>query len=347
VAWYHTLARVAIASGATTMRRPLPRSRQVLGFAGLVLFAVTAATPLQPTTPRVPESTPFGGVTWSELAYSAHKFFLGAATTIRVEDVSAGAVAAALLPAPSGRSIPIPGGAVAAVTVDTHLPFGRDESVRLFFDPLTGAAVGGEKTMRGGSPYHKLFRYTQGGLFTWRSAPADDREAARPPGAWSHRKAYLVQPAVAPPPGAPVADSYALIYLVSAAHLKQRGDSRRLYMLADDRFIEMTFSAGGLTQEHATFEEVWPGGRRLREGDVLVRQVRVTARVLDAASSGEDVELGFLGMRGTLTVELEVGTELPVRLSGSVQHLGKLTVRLRRAVLKREPPSESRQAPQR
>jgi hypothetical protein len=143
---------------------------------------------------------------------------------------------------------------------------------------------------------------------------------------------------VAPPPGAPVADSYALIYLVSAARLHRRGDTVRVLMLADDRYVEVVFVAGGLTYQRASFEEVLPDGARRREKDVLVRQVKVTARALGAAESSEDVELGFLGMRGTLTVDLEVDSDLPVALSGRVQHIGELTVWLNRAVLDREPP---------
>jgi len=305
---------------------------------GLGVLVAVAASP-QPRLPRTsppPVRARYGDVPWSELAYSAHKFFLGAATTIHVEQVPAVVVTAALPRLPAGDAVPIPPRTSAVITVDTDLPFGRDESVRLYFDPATGAALGGEKTMRGGSPYHKLFRYTEGGLFTWRSAPANDREDALAPADWSRKKAYLTEPAASPPLGAPVADSYALIYLVSAAHLDRRGDEAHIFMLADDRFVELAFVAGGLTYSRVNFEEVSPRGSHHREGNVVVRQVRVTATALGAPEASEDVELGFLGMRGTLTVYLEVGTDLPVALSGRVQHIGELTVRLKRAVLDRE-----------
>jgi hypothetical protein len=326
------------------MRSTFRNARAVLAAAGLCAFVAVGAAAQTPSRDASPSSAaaPYGDVVWSELAYSAHKFFLGAATTIRVERVPASTVAAALRRTPAGDPVPIPSRASTAITVDTGLPFGRDESVRLFFDPSTGAALGGEKTTLGGSPYHKLFRYTEGGLFTWRSAPANDREAALPPVDWSRRKAYLVEPTLAPPPGAAVADSYALIYLVSAAHLDRRGDAVDLFMLADDRFVKTTFVAGGLTYSHVSFEEASPSGGRHREGNVLVRQVRVTAMALGASEPSEDVELGFLGMRGALTVYLEVGTDLPVALSGRVQHIGELTVRLKRAVLDRETQRDSR-----
>ncbi len=281
----------------------------------------------------------YGDVTWSELAFSAHKFFLSASTTIRIERVAAATAAGQMATVPRGEAVPVPAGGAAAITVDTALPFGRDESVTLLFDPATGAALGGRKTTRGRGAYHKLLRYTGAGLFTVRSAPANGREAALPPEEWTRRKAYLVEPATAPPPGAPVVDSYALIYLVSAAHLDREGDASRVYMLADDRFVELAFVAGSLTYHRVDFEERWPGGRRHREGKVLVREVRVTARPLGGDDNrGGDVDLGFLGMRGSLTVLLEQGSDLPLALAGRVEHIGELTVRLDRAVLTSAPP---------
>jgi hypothetical protein len=203
----------------------------------------------------------------------------------------------------------------------------------VFIDPSTGAALGGEKTMLGRNAYHKLIRYTDCGLFTWRSSPENNREAAQPVNTWTHRKQYLVEPAVGPPEGTPVSDPYALIYLATAARLDRKDSRLKLVMLADDRFVEVTFISGNLTFSRVRFRESWPGGDRARTGDALVRIVRATARALGATDSSEDVDLGFLGMRGALTIYLEVGTALPVALSGRVQHIGEVTVSLDKAVL--------------
>ncbi len=318
-----------------------PRLALLLGgLAALSAAPVRGQGPLPtPTVAPAPPAATYGAIAWSELTYSTHKFFLSASTTIEVERAPAGVVAETFPAVAGDRPVPIPEGGAATITVETALPFGRDETVRLFFDGSTGTALGGEKTTLGKSAYHKLFRYTEGGLVTWRSAPANEREVTLPPASWTQRKWSLVEPTTAPPQGAPVADSYALIYLVSAAHLNRPGDSRRIFMLADDRFVEVTFVAGGLTYHRVDCDEVWPGGRRRRQGDVLVREVKVAARALASRESREDVDLGFLGMRGSLTVYLEVGTDLPVVLSGRVEHIGQVTVRLDRAALTSAPPT--------
>jgi hypothetical protein len=311
--------------------------------AGVALLTAADAQPqAPPPQPTPPAATPTGehglsGVPWTELAYSAHKFLLGAETVIRVACLPAKTLAEALPTPPVGRPLSPRGTEAVTVSVTSDLPFGRDETVTVFLDPTTGAAIGGEKTMLGRSAYHKFLRYTDGGLYTWRSSPANDRETALPPEGWTQRKEYLVAPSVTPTPGTPVFDSYALIYLFTAARLDHRGSSLRLVMLADDRYVEMNLVAGGLTYRRVSFEEVWPGGSGYRRGHVLVRTVRATARALGATESSEDVELGFLGMRGALTIYLEVGTGLPVTFSGRVQHIGEVTVRLDRALLKGAP----------
>ncbi len=295
--------------------------------------------PVPPAATAIAESR-FGEVPWAELSYSAHKLLFGATTVIRVEGLPAETVTELLRTPPTGRQVPLPTGGAAAVSVTTDLPFGRDETVRLFFDPNTGAALGGEKTMLGRSAYHKLLRYTDGGLYTWRSAPANDRETALSPEGWTRHKEYLVEPPLRPPQGTPVIDSYALLYLVTAARLDRRGSGLRIVMLADDRYVEMAFATGGLTYSRVSFDEIWPGGSRHRDGNVVTRTVRATARALGATDTSEDVDLGFLGMRGALTIYLETGTGLPVALSGRVQHIGEVTVRLTRAVLKTAPVPE-------
>jgi len=314
--------------------------------AGLALLAVVdsrswaqAVDPAAPATTSAGEQG-FGEVPWTELAYSARKFFLGAETVIRAGRLPAETLAEVLPTSPVGRQVLPMGAEAVAVSVTSDLPFGRDEAVKVFIDPKTGAAMGGEKTMLGRSAYHKYLRYTEGGLYTWRASPANERESALPPQSWTRRKGYLVAPSVTPSQGTPVSDSYALIYLVSAGRLDRRGSELCLVMLADDRYVEMNLAAGGLTYTHVSFEEAWPGGSRTRRGDVLVRAVRATARALGATGSSEDVELGFLGMRGALTVYLEVGTGLPVAVSGRVQHVGEVAVRLDRALLRGAPATD-------
>jgi len=317
-----------------------------LGLAG----AGRASAPPEPPTVATPEARPeaAGGappsvtasalapVLWRELRYSARKFIFTASTSLTAERVPAGTVERLLPRPPKATAIPIPSGDAVAVTTATRLPFGRDETVTLWLDPATGAALGGEKTMLGGNPYHKLLRFTEGGLYTSRAAPASGREDHLGPDRWSDRRQYLTRPAVQPPEAAAVTDAYALLYLVSAARLDRKDSSLRLVMLTDEGYVELAFVTGGLSRVRVSFDESWPGGSR-QVAETLVRSVRATGHALGTEQPRADVDLGFLGMRGALTLFVEVGSGIPVVFSGRAEHVGNLTVRLDRAVLTAAP----------
>jgi hypothetical protein len=290
-----------------------------------------AGEPAPTAVAPVAEESP--GVPWTELRYAAHKFFLSASTTIQTAWVPAPELATLLRRPDKGRAVAAPAAGAVAVSLASELPFGRDERVTLWLDPASGAALGGEKTTLGGSAYHKFMRFTEGGLYTWRSSPRNAREAAAGPQGWTNRSRYLVEPEVQPPQGAAVTDPYALLYLVSAARLDRKDSSLRLVLLSGDRYVEIALAAGGLSYLRQNFQESWPGGARRRDGNILVRTVRGTARAVGATETTNDVDLGFLGMRGALTLFVEVGTGIPVAFSGRAEYIGNLTVRLTRAVL--------------
>jgi hypothetical protein len=271
---------------------------------------------------------------WTQLHFVASKLFVSASTTIVVERVPAATIAAGLRVPPQDQGIPLPSGEVAVLTTDSDLPFGRTERMTVWLDPVNGTAIQAFKETRGHHPYAKLFRYTTTGCFVWRSAPADEAEARQGVDAWSKRKTDTVSEAV--PPGVAITDPYALIYLVSSARLDRKGATLALFILTDSGVARVDFAAEGLAYVRRSFVESWPGGERSRQGNVLVRVVRGTARLL-AGGGHSGVELGFLGLRDGLTIFLEAGTGIPIELTGDAAHVGRLTVRLDRAVL-RSPP---------
>jgi hypothetical protein len=203
---------------------------------------------------------------------------------------------------PEGAPVPLPGPEVLALTTDTVLPFGRHEVTTVLLDPPTGAVLQGDKLVTGRKPYQKVFRYTKEGFYFWRAAPATQDEERAGPESWSKRRSRLVRAVVPLPEGAVVTDSYALLYLVAAAGLNRQGSAFTVFILADDQPVELRFEAGGLVQQEADYQERWENGTRRRRGPVLLRTVTVKARALAGQPGGDDVDLGFLGMRGGMRI---------------------------------------------
>ncbi len=315
------------------------------------MFALAAAASWTQVAAPTPEQAPAvagrpAPVTrppWQELDYRARRFFLTAHTEVKLDTLPAASAMPQLRAVPSDTARRPGAAQVALLTLATDLPFGRDETVTLWLDP-DGTAMQLDKVQTGSSPYRKLLRFTADGYHAWRWAPADDRQERLSPERWTRRKEHSYAASIALPGNTVVTDPYALLYLVSAARLDRAGSHLDAVIFADDRPVVLGFEALGLAEKRVAFEEEWPGGSRRRDEPVLVRDVRMIAHALDQAAGDTDVELGFLDMRGTLAIAVEVGTGIPVELSGRTVHLGNLTVRLDRAVL-REPPAAANPAP--
>jgi len=290
---------------------------------------VLAAASQAAQPPAAADGDP-GRVAWRELRYKAHKWLLGAATTTRLELVPAGSVT--LREAPGQEGTQPAGPLVGRLSTITDLPFGRAEEALTWFDPGTGAALQYEKRLSGRKPALRTGRYTVSGLYVWRVDPAKRDEADRPPATWSKRREGHVSPEPALPSGARLIDSYALLYLVSAARLEP-GAELRLLAVSRDRLVEVRLAARRPSERKVDYDELRGSDVRRRAGQLAVVPVEVSARPAGADQGGADVDLAFMGLRGTLTVFVEPATGVPVAIVGRADGVGEVTVRLERVTL--------------
>lgn len=290
--------------------------------AGAVGLAVSLAGTLGAAEP------PLGPVAWRRLEFGATKLLLSVSTTVTVERVAAARAAPALRAPAEGTALPVAGTEVLLLTFDSELPFGRHEHTTVWLEPGSGAALQGYKLVTGRKPYEKLFRYTTEGFYFWRAAPAAGGEEKLGPESWSRRRGRLVRSALPLPAGTAVTDSYALLYLASAARLERAGAGLRAVLLAEEQPVEVRFASGGLVQDRLDYRERGSDGSRRRNQQALQRVVTMSGRPLGSGAAAGGVDLGFLGLRGSVRVFLDAGTGLPVRLQGRADTIGELTVRL-------------------
>jgi hypothetical protein len=301
----------------------MPRHSALGAFSAAVIAAASVAA--QP--PAAPGGE-LAGVAWRELRYKAHKWLLGASTTTRLEFLPVGSVT--LRKAPGHEGEQQGGPLVGRLSTTTDMPFGREEEAANWFDPATGAALQYEKHLTGRKPAHRAGRFTASGLYVWRVDPAERDEADRPAETWTKRRDGHISPQPPVPPGGRLVDSYALLYLVSAARLEP-GSELRLLTVSRERLIELRLAARQPTERSVTYDEL-RGGVRRRAGRSPSCRSR-SAPAAGGAQAGSDVDLAFMGLRGTLTVFVEPGTGVPVTIVGRAENVGEVTVRLVRAAL--------------
>lgn len=271
-------------------------------------------------------------VPWTELEYSAHKFLLSADVVLRVEEVSPAELKKVLKAPPEGQPVRVGSAGATAVTSETRMPFNRNEDATVWIDDASGAALQLEKLNFGGKDYWKRLRYASQGYYQWRAEPRSKAEPDRRPELWTGRSETFKKWSPKTPDGVAVTESYALLYLVSRARLDRQGSELVIYTVADERLVEITFTGDQLIGERMSFDEVVDGRDTERRGMVVARRVLGTGRFVGDDAPSEDVDTGFLGMRGPLEMLIEQGTGVPLEISGDAKGIGSLTVKLKRIV---------------
>ncbi len=306
--------------------------RRARGFARVGRLAAAVATAAAGVASAGAPPIAASRVGWTELHFVARKLLIGASTTVSWREVDAAAVIAALPALPADLGPPPGSSRLVAVTLASDLPFGRDEQVTAWIDPASGAAVATEKLSTGAKPVRKIQRFGAGGLAWWRWEPGKGQKGL-PPDRWGRFGSDTVRwPACSG--DQPITDSYALLWLLSAMPRDAADRVVEARVVTRGRLVRVEFAARSLTRIRADFESVGPDGSRRRYRDpVTVREVRVGASAAGEGESGDDVDLGFLGMRGSLTAYIDLETGVPMELRGRVGGIGNVTVRLDRAVL--------------
>lgn len=289
-------------------------------------WAPAAASPV--SSPAVP---------WAALHFEARKLLLSATSVVRADLVPAEQLVPLLRQPPGEAGIPPPSWVV-RLTVETDLPVGRDEAITTWLHPTTFAALQTHKRTFGKRQYEKVFRYVTGGYYEWRRAPANDREANLSPAAWSERREEWIRLTTPPPAAAVLVDPYALLYLASAARLHLPGQRLTTWTVSRNQLVELSLADGGLTRRPVDYVESLASGERRQRGDLLVRLIHVGAATTNTPAHGQ-VDLGFLGMQGELTVFLDAASGVPVELVGRTRSVGQLVVRLTRVELASAPTS--------
>jgi hypothetical protein len=268
-------------------------------------------------------SSTFARPEWQELEYVARKFLLKATATVSaayppVESVS-------LQPLPeAGDAIQPTGSSVVRVTMLSDLPFGQNEEVVTWLDGDSLAVLEATKLVTGRKHYRKLWRYRSAGYTRWRWEPEGSDDESDPD-SWSDLDVKRVSVDAASSGSAPVTDSYALIWLISAARLDRDGATLRAELYADEQLETIELTAAERRPHTVKLTEVRGDETIERDNEIWVR--RVVGRPADPG-----VDVGFFGMKGELTVLVEEGTGVPVEIEGTADGIGHLRVRLKRVV---------------
>jgi len=289
-----------------------------------VLLAAIAWTGGSSAETLKPES-----VSWCELDYEARKFFVTLEAQLDLDLEPAAALTPSLLVPSQSAGVAPAGPDVLVLRLRSHLR-GELSDLSLLMDPSTGAAFELRRLDIGTRNRLTVMRYAMGGLLRTRVVQGPGQEML-PPASW------IEQPDLWQPfpgwarEGLAVTDPSALFYLIAASTLAESGDVMQFPMYSNDQLLLVQAEVQKPARARVDYQLVDNGATtRVKEHRSLIR-VALDARPLGTGSDERNFELA--GLRGDVTMLIDAENRLPCEISGQVPLLGRVAIRLKRAVL--------------
>lgn len=300
------------------------QARLTAAAALLVAHGVAAAADAGAGQPAFDNDRP----RWTELEFRASKFLLTANARVDARIRPSAEIAGQLVTTPTGRPVP-PGPAVLEMAYRAS-GLGRESLTTLWADPVSGATL--QRTQLDTGSRQRTYRFADIGAYHYTRRPAGNSEEKLPPERWTQRSegARPYSPSAV---GKPVTEATVLLWLAAAANLEKTGDALEALTFSRRHVNRVRLEVTGRRSVAVDFSEKDPGGTRQRRGKTEAIVMRLRGSPLDA-EPGDDEAFELLGLHGDLELLLDPRTRAPLELSGDVKVAGKITVRLRRAVLR-------------
>lgn len=263
---------------------------------------------------------------WKAVELEASKLGMKARSSIEVEPLSA-AARSELIEVESHRETPAgPSGLL--LTEETRFA-GRDSQTRIWFDGRDGTSQQREVLETGKRERRKVNRFTDTGVFTLRVYPTRE-QSGQAPSSWTDRSETFYPFAELGRPDAtrPVIEPGALIYLVAAGTLRRVGESEVFYAFSDKRILPVEARVVRNTWVGAEYDLVTHGkSHRIENPQHPALEIRLSPSGVD------DDDMKILGLQGEVTLLVDPELRIPLEVSGRVKFLGRVTIRLQKAVV--------------
>jgi hypothetical protein len=331
--WRSVSIDPAAGLGSTELVRPGIYSF-VLRILVALMFAHATSQSLADSRNATPDFDP-ARAKWTDLEFTASKFFLSASATLSVRSQPSADITHALLDTPTGPRPLLPAGAAAQLRY-TATGAGADADVTLWLDSQTGAALQTRQLNKGSHPKLRVDRYAATGIYQLTRRPVDDAEQEHPPDGWSDKSdASRAYPeAVA---GRPVLEPTSLLWLLAISKLERPGD--RLEVLAYSRrhVNRVTAEVLGMKSVRVDYREVSGEGagarERRRQGRMQALRIRIAGTNIapEAQEASDENDFELLGLRGDSELLLDPTSRAPLELRGRAKIIGEIALRIRSA----------------
>ncbi len=274
-------------------------------------------------------------VRWSKLGYSASKFLITVNSEVNFQRLEGEAGRGELSSVPEGEAKDSGSDPIVKLSLVTSL-LGRQSMIDVWMKP--DATVLQRTTLStGGKQRYKLQRYMPQGAFSIRRRPGDKSEEKNDLSGWSNvsERYYTIPEAEQE---LPLTEAEGLFYLVAAANIAKPGDTMKVYLFDEEGTLELHLAAAELEQIKVSFIESKAGKETKVSGKMDTLKIHASAtRYADQTA---DANFQFLGCKGDIDLYLDLERRVIVQVSGQVEYMGTVNIRLKELVMATEPVAE-------
>jgi len=281
-------------------------------------------------TASAAESTPIlnrSDIQWSRLIYEASALFMTVQTEVTLNAVEK-QVAISQLVLKNETYVHMPQGDTVFQMGTYSDSFGKKTSYNLWIDKQ-GQILQRKKLVRGKKNEIKYYRFAPCGYYTLREK-FSDKKFDENYSQWKDDDRRFAEFAPELCDGRVIYDVNSLLYIITASNILKPGDKQEVLAFSRDRLFNVSLEAKKMKEIYADFSISAPSGKKSIEKKLKVLQVQIEP-------IGGDEKLNddfrFLGLKGKVTVYVDLSRKLILRLSGHVDVLGSIDINLKNANL--------------
>jgi len=268
-----------------------------------------------------------GNVRWSRLVYQASAFFITMESEIRQGSIPVADVLPQLV-LNNEPNVVRPKFEKILKVENYSEGFGKKTRYSLWFDQ-NGEALQRKKLVRGKKNEIKIYRFTPCGHYTLRKK-FSDKKFDENYSQWKESDRSYTDFNSNLCGNEQIYDVNSLLYLISALNIKDVGYKKDFLTFSYGHLVRVKLTAKKMSTVYADYKIKSPDRDLTVNESVDVLELHLTPVTEDKK---ERENFRFLGLKGDVTVYLDLKHQLILRLRGKVDVVGSLDINLKRAEL--------------
>ncbi|WP_455212252.1 hypothetical protein [Kaarinaea lacus] len=269
-------------------------------------------------------------IKWSELTFTASVFFFNVDAEIKYQKLPTTEVSDDLIkPNPADSQAIMPQHEQVYYLSSYTSNFGRNSTLEFWFEgDLT--ALQRTQTETGRKTIVRTYRFLEDGAYRSDILPAKGEEKL-PPAKWTQTSTQFY-PYPSELPAYKMTDNNVIFYAVSAANLRNKGDSVIFLTFDKEHINKVKLVLEGTEKIETEYvAQNQNGKKRIRE---TVDALRISIKSEPVNKNIDKKDFVFLGVKGDISMYIHPESRIPLQVSGEADYIGHADITLSRATLR-------------